>query len=246
MTTDADLKVLLHRDISRLDKLLLTLSTFDEPCSISELKNKALTAGLKIPNSWNPSSLLTRSNGLAIRTHLGWEVSSICHQYFQTKDFLRVLPPTFKTAIDFRKELKNIANEDTRQFVKEAVLCYEAKLYRSAVVMSWLAAVDVLQQYVLTNILEKFNVEAKRRNSKWRKAKTAEDLALMREAEFLDCIAAIKIIGSNVKSALKRCLDLRNSCSHPNSLKIAAHAVASHVEVLLLNVFNPFVSSDDD
>jgi hypothetical protein len=62
----------------------------------------------------------------------------------------------------------------------------------------------------------------------------------MKESELLDRVAALSILGKNVKEELKKCLDLRNACGHPNSLKIGPNAVANHLEILLLNVFNRF------
>jgi hypothetical protein len=57
---------------------------------------------------------------------------------------------------------------------------------------------------------------------------------------FLDRIAAISVIGKNVKDELQGCLKTRNGCGHPNSLKVSTNKVAGHIEVLLQNVFQPF------
>ena len=62
----------------------------------------------------------------------------------------------------------------------------------------------------------------------------------MREADFLDRLVAISVLGKNVKEELKECLDRRNACGHPNSYKIGANTVAHHIEILLLNVFKKF------
>jgi hypothetical protein len=75
---------------------------------------------------------------------------------------------------------------------------------------------------------------------KWREARTADDLGLMKEKDFLDRLAAISMIGKNVKEELQKCLDLRNACGHPNSLKLGPNAVAHHLEILILNVFEKF------
>jgi len=48
------------------------------------------------------------------------------------------------------------------------------------------------------------------------------------------------MLSKNVKTELKNCLDRRNRCGHPNSLKLGANTVAHHIEVLLLNVFKVF------
>ena len=56
----------------------------------------------------------------------------------------------------------------------------------------------------------------------------------------LDTLVRLSIIGKNVKQELDKCLSLRNSRGHPNSLVIAEHNVAAHIEILILNVFKKF------
>jgi hypothetical protein len=62
----------------------------------------------------------------------------------------------------------------------------------------------------------------------------------MKEADFLERFAGIKVIGKNVKTQLVNGLNLRNGCGRPNSLKVGANVVAAHIETLLLNVFDRF------
>jgi len=62
----------------------------------------------------------------------------------------------------------------------------------------------------------------------------------MKEVDFLERIVAISMIGKNVKQKLKECLDTRNACGHPSSFKVGPLAVASHIEILLLNVLQPY------
>jgi hypothetical protein len=106
--------------------------------------------------------------------------------------------------------------------------------------MSWIAAVDVLYQKVHAKHLSAFNKEASRIDPKWKPALSVDDFGKMKEGEFLDRLVAISMIGKNVKNELKQCLDRRNGCGHPNSLKIGPATVAHHLEILLLNVFHPF------
>ncbi len=235
-----DLKSWLHRDLSRLDKLLLILATFDTPCQVKEIKEKASQAGLKITERWNPSAALRRSKGAAIRTPQGWELTVTGRQHLFGLGVTAVSPSVARVASELRAVLPNIQNADTRAFAEEAIKCHEAGLYRSAIVMSWLAAMDVLHTHVCTQHLDKFNAEASQVNSRWKTAITTDDLGRMGEADFLDRIAAISIIGKNVKKELKACLDRRNGCGHPNSLQIGANTCAHHIEILLLNVFRKF------
>lgn len=148
--------------------------------------------------------------------------------------------PARKLATDLRALMSGIKSAETRAFVEEAIKCYEYELYRSAVVMSWLAAVAVLHHEVLTKHLKEFNAEASKVDSKWKTAKTADDLGKMQEGQFLDRLVAISVIGKNVKTELKGCLDRRNACGHPNSYAIQKNTTAHHIETLIENVFKKF------
>lgn len=153
---------------------------------------------------------------------------------------LLVNRPSAQVASDLRALMPKIKNETTRAFVDEAVKCYEHNLYRSAVVMSWLAAVDILQNEVLAFHLKTFNAEASRVDPRWKPAKTTDGIGRMKESDFLDRISAISVIGPNVKTELKVCLDRRNACGHPNSYKIERSTTAHHIETLIANVFSVF------
>jgi hypothetical protein len=106
--------------------------------------------------------------------------------------------------------------------------------------MSWLAAVHVLKKEVHRNHLAAFNAEASRVDPKWKRARTLDDIGLMKEADFLNRIAAISVIGKNVKDELQQCLKRRNGCGHPSSLMVGQAMVTSHIETLLLNVLQRF------
>ena len=240
MISANELKTWLHKDLGRLDKLLLVLASLENSCQVSEIKERASEAGLRISKSWNVSAVLGRSRGLAIRTPNGWELTEAGRHHVREMGDFGISGAAREVAVGLRAELAKISNSDTRAFVEEAIKCYEAHLYRSAIVMSWLAAVDVLKRHVLANHLNAFNTEAKRVDSRWKIAKTADDIGRMKESDFLDRIVAMSIVGKNVKAELKECLDRRNGCGHPNSLKIGANTVTHHIEILLLNVFKPF------
>jgi hypothetical protein len=231
------LKTWLHRDVSTADKLLLILATFNGPCSVSAIKRSASNAGLRITDKWNPSTTLRRTKGLAINVPGGWEITDSGRQHLRNLGVGGISPAAVQVASDLRAHLSEISNPEVRAFVEEAVKCFEAELFRSAVVMSWAGAIAVLQDYVVRKCLNAFNAEAKRVNSNWKNAVNADDLGRMKEADFLDRLAGISVLGKNVKERLKVQLDLRNSCGHPNSFVLGPHTVTSHIEILILNVF---------
>ncbi|MDG2231309.1 hypothetical protein ACMAY8_08275 [Rhodobacteraceae bacterium nBUS_22] len=153
----------------------------------------------------------------------------------------KISPAAKQVAVDLRNYVENISDQETRAFVEEAIQCHEYNLYRSAIVMSWLAAMDVLLKYVHLNHLDDFNNESKRFNNKWKVAKTPDDIAIMKESDFLDRITAISMIGKNSKEELKKALGLRNGCGHANTLQVGANISAAHIETLLQNVFKKFL-----
>jgi hypothetical protein len=120
------------------------------------------------------------------------------------------------------------------------VQCYEYELYRSAVVMSWLAAMHILKVEIHKKHLSDFNREASRVDAKWKAAKTTDDLGEMKEFNFLERLQGISMIGKNVKEQLQACLKTRNGCGHPNSLKLGEPTVSHHIDLLMRNVFNVF------
>jgi hypothetical protein len=106
--------------------------------------------------------------------------------------------------------------------------------------LSWVGAVSLLYGHVAANRLSAFNAEATRRDARWKVARTEDDLALMKEHDFLNVLEAISVIGKSVKQELQAALTLRNACGHPNSFKLGPARVAAHVESLVLNVFQKF------
>ncbi|PVE55865.1 hypothetical protein DC429_11085 [Arthrobacter sp. TPD3018] len=240
MLSEGDLKQWLHKDFGQLDRLLLILATFDSPIKLDGLRERAARAGLKLTKSWNLSAVLGRSKGLAIRVPDGWEITNAGKNHLRSLGVSNLSPSAVQVASDLRAHLEKIQNETTRAFVDEAIRCHEGELYRSAIVMSWLAAVDVLQRTVVSKHLPAFNASAKTLDSKWKDAFNEDGLGKMGEERFLERCAAIGMLGKNQKDELLKGLKLRNGCGHPNSLKIGPNAVANHIEILLLNVFEPF------
>lgn len=240
MLSPDDLKLALQQDgLSRADRVLLVLASLDQPAKNPAIVQRGLDVGCNM-GKWNIADILSKAKGITIRLPDGHEVSEKGHARLEQLGVNKLPPAAAKVAQDMRKHMANIKDETTRAFVDEAIKCHEAGLLRSAVVMSWLAAVSVLRQVVVTKHLAAFNAEAQRMNSKWKAAKTTDDIGEMKELEFLERLAGIGVVGKNVKAQLLNGLNLRNGCGHPNSLKVGANVVAAHIEMLLLNVFDKF------
>ncbi len=238
----SSLKNLLHQaGFSQVDKLLLCAAfNIDEPKSVNTIKSIAKQAGFRLVDKWNVSSILSKSGGLAIRTDNGWELTNIGKARVVQLAGAAVSGFTPKVASGLRSHLSSISNHESAAFLEEAISCYETKLYRSAVVLTWVGAIAVLYDFVIAYKLVEFNAEATKRNLKWKIAKTKDDLANMKEYDFLQVLHAISVIGKSVKDELEGCLKFRNGCGHPNSLNTGESRVSGHIETLMLNIFSKF------
>jgi hypothetical protein len=236
------LKNIVHRPgLSNTEKLLLCMSLGEnKPKSVAEIKSIAQSIGLAKARNWNVSQYLATSKAAAIRTDKGWELTEQGRRQVTELASMLANAPVQKIASTLRSHLSGITDSDTNIFVEEAIRCYELKLYRAAVVLSWVGSVSLLYDYIIKNKLAEFNAEAKKRDAKWHDAKTKDDLAKMKEHGFLQVLVNISVIGKSIKDELEGCLKLRNGCGHPNSLKIGEHRVSAHLESLILNIFSVF------
>lgn len=233
--------LLIKPEYSRRDKILLCLATDNyQPKQIRDIKSLAVGSGLRPAGRWNLSQILKDSGALVRRVDEGWELSSDGRRLIA-----EIAGPSASAAVpavasSLRQYLPTISDTNTKEFLEEAIECFEQDHYRASVVLSWVGAVSALQHHVIKHRLADFNSEALARHSDWKPAKTPDDLSLMKESEFLIILERLSIIGKNVKKELGNCLDLRNACGHPNSLKLGTARVSAHLEILILNVFAVF------
>ncbi len=239
--SEAVKELLAHSDISNRDKVLICLAAKPiKPMKTVELKGIAISSGLRAAAKWNISDYLSKAKGLAIRTASGWELTAGGKAHIASVAGPLLPSVSVLVVSSLKKQLALIPSDATRSFVEEAVKCLEAKLYRAAIVTSWVGAISVLYDEITRAHLDAFNAEAVRRDPKWRTAKSTDDLARMKEFDFLQILVGISIIGKSVKDELEVCLKLRNGCGHPNSLVVGEHKASAHVETLIQNVFTKF------
>lgn len=236
-----DLKNLLaNKDITNKDKVLVVLASGSTDVKkVSEIRDLAVQNGLRVAKKWNISQYLTALDGLAVRLSEGWSITDKGKSHLHT---LGVTTPSPTQVIQptLRNYALKISDSNVQAFVLEAIGAIEVKLFRAAVVLSWVGATAVLYELVLKNHLSAFNAEALARNPKWKAATTRDDLTRMKEFDFLQILGSISVLGKNTREELEHCLKLRNTCGHPNSHGIGENRVAAHIETLILNVFSKF------
>lgn len=228
-------------EISNRDKLLLILNAANgKPLQSADVKKLAIESGLHEAENWNVSDSLTKANGLAVKVKDGWVLANDGKRYIKESHLSQ--PSSAKImSTELRVLLSTIKNTDSQTFVKEAISCLEVDAYKAAVVFIWIGAISVLYDFVIANHLSDFNREANRRDAKWKPATNRDDLTRMKESDFLDILGALSILNKNVKEHLKNTnLNFRNSCGHPNSIKVGKLNVEAHIEFLAQNVFAIF------
>lgn len=235
------LKDLLSQKLTDREKILICLAVEPVgPRQVKDLTTLAYDAGWRQVKKKNVSAILRGAKGLAVRATRGWELTSPGSQFIAKLAGPLMNSPIPIVASSLRAHMVKIVDPDMQSFVEEAIVCFEARQYRAAIVLSWVGAVSVLHNHVVAHHLSSFNAEATKRDSKWKAAKTVDDLGLMKENRFLDILQSISVLGKNVKQELKKGLVLRNGCGHPNSLKVSEHKASAHVEDLILNVYAVF------
>lgn len=240
MLTTEQLKEVVHQaGVTKTDTALLCVAAGGgSKVSTAAVRKLALDAGVKGAKKVNFSAHLSAAEDKVFKTPAGWELTAIGREHIAALA-ARTLStsPAAAQAQELRALLPKLKNEDARSFLTEAIVCAEQSLFRAAVVLSWVGAIALLHDAAVSKHLPALNAEALRRDAKWKAAKTADDLGRLKESAFLEIAHAIGLIGKNVKQELDACLKLRNSCGHPNSLKIGASKVAAHLETLALNVY---------
>ncbi|CDG53893.1 conserved hypothetical protein [Halomonas sp. A3H3] len=230
-------EIVANPEIDKKDKALACLA-YDAhaPKQVKAVKEIAASVGLKGAKKINFLSILARHTGKTIRSPEGWELTSDGRAYVKQLGG----GPTVQLSSSLRTLASKISSKNTQAFVEEAIECFEAHNYRAAVVLSWVGAVSVLYDHVVSNYLSEFNAAALKQDPKWKPAKTKDDLARMKEANFLVICESASIIGKSVKQELEGCLTFRNGCGHPNSLRIGENRVSGHIETLVFNVYSVF------
>lgn len=233
------INLLSDNKFSRKEKILLILFSTEDNIKVNKIAEIAKSNGFLEIQNWNVSNILSTLKGMAVKLPNGWAITNKGKQYISGLGVVGA-GPIQNTKPVLRKNLSQISNKHVKQFVEETICALESGLLRSAVVLSWNGAVSILYDEVVNNHISLFNTEARSRFQNWKKASTADDLARMSEYNFLQILESLSIIGKNVKNELEECLKLRNSCSHPSSLRIGEYKVSAHIETLILNVYSKF------
>jgi hypothetical protein len=136
-----------------------------------------------------------------------------------------------------------VAPPDYRDYLVEAVACYEQGLYRAAILMVWAATVEYL--YIVASDdpdrikdLEAANFARFRTSRTYRQIKKKDDFLYLGEANWLQLAEDAGLMNRNARQMLIERLNLRNRCGHPTKYKPGREETVVFIESLLLNILS--------
>lgn len=178
-----------------------------------------------------PQRYVKTANGYRLQRHFADEMS----------DKLGARHAVVQTSVELRALEKLITDPVTKDYLSEAIDCFEAGANRGAVIMTWVLAMDHFLNYVFTKKLTEFNAAlAKNPDKKMKVITTREDFQELKEDKIIEVARAANIITNDVQKVFKDGLGTRNSAAHPSDVKIARSKAISVIEDLVTNVIKKF------
>ncbi len=136
-----------------------------------------------------------------------------------------------------RDLLDDIAVGARKEFLEEAITCYEFGAFRACIVMGWIVTIDHLFEYVFNRHLPAFNTSlAKRSHKKPTQILVKDDFSELKEYDFIEICRSANIISKDVRKILDEKLGIRNSAGHPSGIKIKKIKATDFLQDLITNV----------
>lgn len=133
--------------------------------------------------------------------------------------------------------LSGVSNDDTSEYLTEAIECAEAGFLKAAVVMGWCAAIDWMQKRVMLEGFATFNTASsalKARQTgkfkRWNKqfnVTTLSDLQTVFDTDLIVVLEGMGNLDGNQAQRLETCFQYRNHSAHPGKAPIEEPHVIS-------------------
>lgn len=146
---------------------------------------------------------------------------------------------TAQTSATLRSLEHKMPEGGDKEFLREAIDCFEVGANRATIVMVWILAIDQLFAHILAHKLAQFNLALAMNTDKSVKVKVIthrDDFTEMKESKFIELCRTAKIISNDVRKILDQKLETRNSSAHPSGVTIRNTKVIDFVEDLVENV----------
>ena len=174
-----------------------------------------------------------------IKTKTGYKLQRHMREALSKK--LGAETVTTQTSATLRGLEHKLLTGADKEFLREAIDCFEAGSNRAAIVMTWILAIDHLFAYILAHKLSDFNAAlAKDKGVKISSVARRDDFTEIKETKFIELCRAAGIVSNDVRKILDNKLGTRNSCAHPSGVTINKSKVIDFVEDLVDNVILKF------
>ena len=148
---------------------------------------------------------------------------------------------TAQTSATLRGLEQKLPAGANKEFLKEAIDCFEIGANRAAIVMTWILAMDHLFAYILAHKLSDFNAAlSKDKGVKIDAVAQRDDFTEIKETKFIELCRAAGVVSNDVRKILDQKLGTRNSCAHPSGVTVNKSKVIDFIEDLVDNVILKF------
>lgn len=135
------------------------------------------------------------------------------------------------------------APRNYRDYLNEAVDCYEHGAYRGAVLMVWAAAIEHIYTIIARHPrgfkeIEAANVKRFGNSHTYHKVSKKNDLLYLNDKNFLLLCEDAGVFNKNARMLLGEKLDTRNRCGHPTGYVIGREEAVVFVESLINNIIS--------
>src|SRR5690349_12151533 len=131
--------------LSREDCLLAVLYSFDGPASVGRARERAAAVGIRSIGKWNISQVLTRAAGRVVRVPTGWQLTDLGKKRLAEVGLGNRSPLVRETSLALRAVVQTITDQRRRDFIADALLCFDKGAFKPAVVYAWVGAAWVLE-----------------------------------------------------------------------------------------------------
>lgn len=174
-----------------------------------------------------------------IKTRTGYKLQRHMREALSKK--LGAEKVTAQTSATLRSLEHKLPAGADKEFLREAINCFEVGANRAAIVMTWILAIDHLFTYILAHKLADFNTAlAKDSGVKLSAVSQRDHFTEIKEAKFIELCRAAGIVSNDVRKILDQKLGTRNSCAHPSGVTINKSKVIDFIEDLVDNVVLKF------
>lgn len=136
-----------------------------------------------------------------------------------------------------RALVAHVTDADVKDYLEEAINCFQVGALRAGIVFVWSAAIRKVQHEILALGETKVNAAIQKHVPKAKHVSTIDHFAYVEDSITLLAAKDLGLYDKGETGTLKEALDLRNKCGHPGAYRPGIKKVGSFLEDLVSLVF---------